>query len=618
MRRKIRTKMAQNHPFTHGNMEKRGGFFMLNLNDLNEAQREAAMHIDGPCVVVAGAGSGKTAMLVTRVNELIKSGVPPNRILCCTFTKKATKEMQERIVRDIGSRGKSVVVSTIHALAMRMVMPRMEGWTLATKTEWMFEVVLGPKSRVNRYGTGLSGELKLEDAMMAVSKAKNSKEKPHQIEDPIIRAVYQSYEALKDARKMLDFDDLLLRANEFMKNDVTFAKQMQSRFTHISVDEFQDVNLVQWDLIRSLVEQHHNLLVVGDDAQSIYGFRGARPELILQFARYYPAAKTILLERNYRSLEPVIVASNRVIKLNKRQFHKKVVANRKGGEPVRTIQAKDEYDQVDQILKIIHSLKMAFSEVKWSDFAVLYRTNQESIPFEELFMEHDVPYELTDGTHFFENFKVKPIISYLRVMNALNRDELPDMDDLMTTLKNPKGQMKREAIERVQIHGMEVMDTHVDYRSYMDNLAELMDEDQPVKFISKLKQVYPELTKIEEGETWLTALTRISSKFSTIQAFLMHVDYTLRQAKQPKEDAIRCMSIHQSKGLEFGTVFVANLVEGVIPYQRAITEGDIEEETRLFYVAMTRAKDRLYLAVPKTIAEKPCIPSRYLEEIRRS
>ncbi|WAH35969.1 ATP-dependent helicase [Alicyclobacillus dauci] len=254
---------------------------MPKLEDLNEAQREAAMHVDGPCVVVAGAGSGKTSMLVTRVAELIKAGVPPNRILCCTFTRKATKEMGERIVRDIGPRAKPVVVSTIHGLALRMVMPKMEGWKLVSKTEWMFEVVLGPKSTVNRYGTGFSKELNVEDAMLAIGKAKNSKQRPEQVEDPIVRQVYRAYEDLKKARKMLDFDDLLLKANEFLRTDANFAQKMQSRFTHISVDEFQDVNLVQWDLIRKLAEPHHNLLVVGDDFQSIYGFRGARPELII-------------------------------------------------------------------------------------------------------------------------------------------------------------------------------------------------------------------------------------------------------------------------------------------------------------------------------------------------
>lgn len=585
------------------------------IDDLNEAQREAATHIDGPCVVVAGAGSGKTAMLVTRVHELIRSGVPPNRILCCTFTKKATKEMQERIVRDIGPRGKSVIVSTIHALAMRMVLPRMEDWKLVAKTEWMFEVVLGPKSRVNRYGTGLLKDLSVEDAMMAVSKSKNSKEKPHQVKDPMIRAVYQSYEALKYARKMLDFDDLLVKANEFLK-DEAFAKQIQSRFTHISVDEFQDVNLIQWDLIRKLAEPHHNLLVVGDDMQSIYGFRGARPELILQFARYYPAAKTILLERNYRSREPVIIASNRVIAINQRQLHKRVVAHRKGGEPVRTLHVKDEYDQVKRIVQTMNSLKTAFSELKWSDFAVLYRTNQESIPFEEIFADQHIPYELTDGTHFFENYKVKPIIAYMNVMDALNRDELPEMDDLVTTLKNPKGALRREAIERVQANGMEVVGNHPDYKPYTDALAKLMDKQHPAQFINTLGQVYPDLTNTKEEETWFDALLRICAKFTTTRAFLVHVDYTLQQAKQPKDDAVRCMSIHQSKGLEFGTVFVANLVNGFIPYRRAVDEGNVEEETRLFYVAMTRAMDRLYLCVPKTIGNKACAPSPFLDELK--
>lgn len=589
---------------------------MPKLEDLNDAQREAATHIDGPCVVVAGAGSGKTSMLVTRVSELMKAGVPPNRILCCTFTRKATKEMGERIVRDIGLRAKQVVVSTIHGLAMRMVMPRMEGWKLVSKTEWMFEVVLGPKSRVNRFGTGFAKNIAVEDAMLAVGKAKNSKQKPADVGDAVIREVYAAYEALKNARKMLDFDDLLLKANEFMQTDPEFARRMQSRFTHIAVDEFQDVNLVQWDLLRKLAQPHENLFVVGDDMQSIYGFRGARPELILQFARYYPDAKTILLERNYRSQEPVILASNRVMALNSRQMKKRIVAHRKGGEPVRTLRATDEFDEAQQIVNTVRSLRTAFPELKWADFAVLYRTNQESIPFEAVFTEQKIPYELSDGTHFYENFKVKPILAYMRLLETLNRGEFPEMDDLMTALKNPKGTLSHTAIERVQVDGADVLLSNVDYQEYMETLLQMMDEDNPAAFVDKLGTVYPALTETEPGEVWLGALVRTCARFTTLKNFLEHVSFSLRQAKEPKDDAIRCMSIHQSKGLEFGTVFIANLVEGRIPYQRAVDEGNLEEETRLFYVSMTRAMDRLYLCVPKVIGSKACVDSRYLEELK--
>ena len=299
----------------------------------------------------------------------------------------------------------------------------------------------------------------------------------------MVRTVYTAYEALKDARKMLDFDDLLLKANEMMQTDEAFAKRMQARFSHISVDEFQDVNLIQWDLLRKLAENHHNLLVVGDDMQSVYSFRGARPELILQFARYYPEAKTILLERNYRSREPVIAASNRVIALNARQLKKRVTAHRKGGEPVRTLFALDEYDQAERVVQTIQSLKLAFPELTWASFAVLYRTNQESVPFEEVFTEQHVPYELTDGTHFFDNHKVKTILAYMRLLEALNHHELPEMDDLLMTLKHPKGTVNREALERVQVHGMEVIGAHADYAAYVAILAQLAPIHHPTTFI---------------------------------------------------------------------------------------------------------------------------------------
>lgn len=587
---------------------------MPKLEDLNDGQREAATHVNGPCVVVAAAGSGKTSMLVKRVEQLINAHVPPNRILCCTFTRKATKEMKDRILRDVGPRAKPMVVSTIHGLALRMVQPRMEDWKLVTKTEWMFEVVLGPKSKVNRFGTGLSKDLSVEDAILAVSKAKNSKQKPHQVQDTMVRQVYEAYEALKKARKMYDFDDLLLRANQFLHNDADFAEQMQSRFTHIMVDEFQDVNLVQWDLLRKMAERHRNLFVVGDPMQSIYGFRGSKPELILQFARYYPDAKNILLEQNYRSKEPIIRASNRIKEMNP-EGKNPVIAQRKGGEPLRTLESTDEFDEAAHVVKTITSLRTAFAELKWSDFAVLYRTNQESIPFEATFLDSKIPYELSDGTHFFESFRVKPILAYMRLMDMLNHDDFPEMDELMAAIRNPKGALSRSAIERVQVEGPEVLFNHPDYQEYLNALLQVMDEDSPAAFVDKLGEVFPELVDTENGETWLYAFRRAYSRFSTLTSFLDHVDYVLKQAKEPKEDAVRCMSVHSSKGLEFNTVFMANLVEGYMPSQHSLDEGNLREETRLVYVAATRAMDRLYICVPKTIGNKPVEVSRYKERL---
>ncbi|WP_206922929.1 ATP-dependent helicase [Alicyclobacillus suci] len=591
---------------------------MPKLEDLNDAQREAATQIDGPVVVVAGAGSGKTSMLVTRVSELMKARIPANRILCCTFTKKATQEMRERIERDIGEQAKPVVVSTIHGLANKMVMPMLRDWKLVTRNEWIFEIILGNKTAVNRFGTGLSKEIELETAQLEVAKAKNSKLRPSDCRDPMIGMIYASYEKFKQSRKMLDFDDLLIKANEFMVKDEQFARRFQSRFTHIMVDEFQDVNLLQWDLIQKLSLPERNLFVVGDDFQSIYGFRGARPELILEFVRYYPDAKTIILERNYRSKEPVIHASNKVIALNTRQVKKRIIATRRGGDPVRTLNAYDEFDQASRVVETIASLRVAFPELKWSDFAVLFRTNQEAMSFEEIMVERDVPYNISDSTHFYENTRIKPIISYMKVVDALTRDELPEMDDLILTMKYPKGYIRKSSVERVQIEGMAVLEdtTNQDFDQYMTNLTKLLGATDPTSFIQILGDIHSDLLRVKEGETWLNALRRVLSKHQTLSSFLKHVDYSIEQSKEPKDDAVRLISIHGSKGLEFRTVFIANVVEGHIPYQRSVDEGHLDEETRLFYVAMTRAMDRLYLCVPKIIGEQPVVPSRYLDELR--
>ena len=595
---------------------------MPKLEELNKAQQEAALHKDGPCVVIAGAGSGKTAMLVIRVEQLIKRGIPPNKILCCTFTKKATQEMKERIIKCVGPRGKAVTVSTIHGLAHRMVKQKLrlgEEWKLATSTGWIYELVMAPKTSSNPYGTDTTKYMSAEEAQLEVGKFKNSKVEPKDVDDPVVREIYAAYEKFKEYRKLLDFDDLLIKADELMHADPVFCKEVQSHWQYVSVDEFQDTSLVQWELIMKLVEPHHNVLVVGDDFQSVYSFRGAKPELILQFAKFYPEAKTIILEKNYRSREPVIRASNKVIALNKNQLKKVIVAHRKGGEPIRVIPSEDEEDEAKKIIETIRSLMVAFPECKYRDFAILYRTNQQSRALEEAFLDAELPYQIVGDKHFYELPRVVTILKYMRTVNAFLNGVSPEVEWVTDIINRPKRGITKEAVQRMQQSdtGLRAMtEQPKDYEPFLNTMETLLDCLSPSEFMEKLQELHPELLQTDKGEMWGDSLKQSCSRFDTLNKFLVYVDSVIERSKDKHENGVQFMTLHSSKGLEYGTVFMLDMINGVVPYARSVDEGNEEEETRLCYVGMTRAKDRLYLCVPKTMGGNPCAVSPFVEILK--
>ncbi|MCY0908602.1 MAG: ATP-dependent helicase [Sulfobacillus thermotolerans] len=591
---------------------------MPSLEGLNPAQREAAQHKDGPCVVVAGAGSGKTTMLVLRILGLVESGVPPQRILSCTFTKKATEDMRARLEQAMGPRAKHVVVTTIHGLAHRMVVPTLgPGWQLVPNNTWMIEVVLAPKTSVNPYGTGLGERFSPEEVQQCLSVAKNSGWTPGQLSDPDQNRVFDAYERWKTVHKKLDFDDLLVRAHRLLYTDPAFFRTVSSRFQYVLVDEFQDTNWVQWLILQKLVEPHRNLFVVGDDYQSIYGFRGARPELILEFSKYYPDAKIVLLERNYRSTETVVQASNRVIRLSKTQRVKRVVAHRQGGDAVRILACETPEQQALRVVDTIQGLKTAFPELGWSDFAVLYRTNTESRDMEEAFTEAKMPFSIVGDQHFYEMPAVVSVLSYLRVVEAIQRKAPIPPEAVFRSVEFPKKLLSSVAKESLRANGIDVVYREPErFEPYLELLERLLPIEQPSAFLETLKQGVPGWHDSQELPAWWSSLQVASKRHATLRAFLKHVDWVLDQAKEPKPEAIPCMTIHRSKGLEWKTVFVLNVVEGSIPYAKAQGEASaLDEETRLFYVAMTRAKDRLYVLYPNTLGNASTVPSRFLREL---
>ncbi|MFD1676053.1 ATP-dependent helicase [Alicyclobacillus fodiniaquatilis] len=587
---------------------------MPSLADLNEQQRKAALHIQGPCVVVAGAGSGKTAMLVTRVQHLLRLQIPPNQILCCTFTKDAAKEMQSRIKADSGDKAKGVKICTIHSLAYQLIMPRLgKDWKIQTSTSWIIELILSGPSDSNPYG--VKSSLSAKDADQAISKAKNSLKTPFDLDDMMVADIYEAYEKFKKDKKILDFDDLLVKTVHALRMDTQFREKWQNQWKFILVDEFQDTNLVQWEILSLLAKAHQNLFVVGDDWQSLYSWRGAMPSLILDFGKYYPNAKTIILERNYRSRDPIIQASNLIISMNEGQFKKQVVANRPGGDPIKIIGVEDEVDQAKRVADIIEAMRLADPDLEWKSFAILYRTHEQSRSFEEIFTERDLPYVMAGESHFYEMPKIKTILTYMRIVNSLSKDEAPEVQWVTDIINRPKRNIKPDDINRVLVEGLSVLTQYPVYDPILDTLDKLMDCEQPAELIVRLDEIHPELMKREPGDMWYSSFLRAASKHDNIESFLSFCDYVIEKSKEPKDDAIVMKTVHGSKGEQYPVVFLVDMVEGVMPYQKSVDEGNIEEETRIAYVAATRAQDRLYFIVPKMMGDKVCIPSRYVTRL---
>lgn len=587
---------------------------MPSLAELNENQRIAALHKDGPCVVVAGAGSGKTQMTVTRVQHLLRIGTPSSRILCCTFTRDAAKEMESRIMSESGNRAKGVTVCTIHSLAYHLIMPRLgNSWKLQKDTMWIVEMILSGPSKNNPYG--VKSKLSVDEAFEEICNAKNSMLKPSEVDDFVVSEIYENYEKFKLDKKILDFDDLLLKTLEALRMDVQFRDKYQNQWQYLLVDEFQDTNLVQWEILRILANRHENIFVVGDDYQSLYSWRGARPDLILSFSKYYPNAKTIVLETNYRSREPIIQASNLIISMNKGQFSKKVVANRPGGDPIKIIGVKNEIDEAKRVADIIEALRIADPDLDWRSFAILYRTHEQSSSFEEVFAERNMPYSMSGTTHFYEISKIKTLLTYMRIVNSLLKDEMPENQWVAEVLNRPKRKIRPDDVNRLLVDGLGVLTQFPVYAPFLDTLDKLMECVEPAEFLIKLSEVHPDLTKRNPEDLWYSSFLRSASRYNSYDAFLSFVDYVIEKSKEPNEDAIIMKTVHGSKGEQYPIVFLADMVEGIMPYQKAIDGGNVEEETRIAYVAATRAQDRLYFMVPKMIGDEVVIPSRYVTRL---
>lgn len=598
------------------------------LDELNPRQREAALHKDGPLLIIAGAGAGKTKTITFRILHLIKEGVAPSSILAITFTNKAAKEMRERIEKLLRSDKElnlpisfteKPFMSTFHSLGVHIIkensrllnLPRQftifdRGDSKRAVKEALEEASIDPKQfdpgKVLNTISRAKGDLETAESYGA--KAGN------QYFPRIVADVWQRYEAILRREKALDFDDLLLKTVILLRDHKEVLEHYQNIWKYIHIDEYQDTNKVQYMIAKLLARKGRNLCVVGDIDQMIYSWRGADIQNIMTFEEDYPEAKAVLLEENYRSTQTILTAANRVIAKNKNRREKNLFTKNSDGEKIGLFAGYDEAEEADFIAE--RSGELIKSGVSAREIAVLYRANFQSRVLEEAFLMHGLAYQVL-GTKFFERKEVKDILAYLRA--ALSPESLADLKRVINVPARGIGKVTLLKILSGQKNTLpSATRTKIDaFYKALEAIKDAAAKKKPsetVKFIIQvtgmeeaLKKTGTEddLERLENIKELVTLATKYDglSAEEGIESLLADAALATDQDSLIKnQDAVKLMTIHASKGLEFDYVFITGLEENLFPHKRFSKEDesiDLEEERRLFYVALTRARKKLFL-----------------------
>ncbi len=626
---------------------------------LNPIQAEAVTHIDGPLLIFAGAGSGKTRVLTHRVAYLIaERGVRPGNILAVTFTNKAASEMKERIVQLVGDRSRAIWIGTFHAMCARIL--REAGANIGVEKDFIVYDDGDQMTLVRECLEQLYIDEKKFAPRAVLSHISRAKERLVSAEEfslhyqgffeNIVAKVYPLYQEKLRASNALDFDDLLMQAVRLFQLKPEVLETFQNRIRYILVDEYQDVNYAQYLLLKLLAQNHRNLCVVGDDDQSIYAFRGADVSLILQFERDYPDAKVVKLEQNYRSTKTILDAAHGVVSRNVGRKDKKLWTEKEPGPPIVRREAENEQEEAVFVVRKIWEAVRSENR-KYGDFAILYRTNAQSRVFEEVFLNFSTPYRIIGGVRFYERREVKDVLAYLRVIhNPLDSVSLKRIINTPTRgigattiarLEKEAHELKRslwDVVTEVHLLTDLVQRARNAVTGFASMIMELRNqrEGQTVTDIAaavlaktgylaelEAERTVEAQTRAENVRELLTVTTEFDSSADerTLSAFLEQVSLVsdLDDLNNERE-AVTMMTLHSAKGLEFPVVFLVGLEENIFPHIRSQTsDKEMEEERRLCYVGITRAREELYLthAYRRTlfgaISSNP--PSRFLKEI---
>ena len=638
---------------------------MKYLEDLNSSQKEAVLHPKGPCLVIAGAGSGKTRVLTYRIAHLIKQGIDPFSILALTFTNKAAKEMKNRIEGIVGTEARSLWMGTFHSIFARIL--RTEGYKIGYPPNFVIYDTQDSKNLIKAIvkEQNLDPKLYKENFVFnRISNAKNRLISPLEYKNnpilqeedssslrPMIGEIYKIYSERCFKSQAMDFDDLLFNTNTLFSEHIDILNKYQQLFQHVLIDEFQDTNYCQYLITKRLASVSRNIFVVGDDAQSIYAFRGAEIRNILKFEDDFDDLKTIKLEQNYRSTKTIVNAANSVIEKNKSKISKEVWTDNEDGELISVKKSFSDNEEGKIVSNLIFEEKNR-NQLTNSNFAVLYRTNSQSRSIEEALRRIGLKYKVFGGVSFYQRKEVKDLIAYLRfsinqndeqsfrrIINYPRRGIGQTSVDKIITISNKENISLWDVIQRSsellnsRINNLltPFKDLIISFSNFSKNndayttashiasnsglLKELWD-DRSIEGISRYENVQELLNSIKEF------LDNDDNKNKKLEDFLQEISLMTDQDKEDdsNEEYISLMTIHMAKGLEFSVVFIVGVEEDLFPSQMMISSReDLEEERRLFYVAITRAMKKLYLTYSSTRYRygmlNDCEKSRFIKEI---
>ena len=620
----------------------------MNLDTLNEIQKEAVITTDGPILILAGPGSGKTRVITYKIAYLLENKkAKPWEILAITFTNKAAKEMKVRLEKLISEDIRSMQISTFHSFGLKIIKENYDFFNLNSSFTILDET--DSISVIKKIIKDMNLDDKIYNAKSIKHKISSAKNElmdskaysiyaKSDIEKNIVK-IYEKYEEKLIRNSSVDFDDLLMLPIKLFKKDKKALEHYQSKYKYIFIDEYQDTNEAQYKLSRMISAKYNNICVVGDESQSIYSWRGANFKNILNFEKDYENAKTILLEQNYRSTKRIIEAANSVIKNNKEKKDKHLWTDNNEGSKIKYMRC---YDEKDEILNIINEIKYYKTQgISYKEMVVLYRTNAQSQSIERGFIENTIPYKVVGSYAYFNRKEIKDLVSYLRLINN-NDDDV----SLLRAINAPKRGIGNKTIEKLEQNANEKnisifnaieSGKELQFKNLILDINEKMKDKSFVDLIelvldkSGLREEY-ELEKTIENEAKLENLEEfksIAKNFedynpgATLEEFLIEISL-ISDVKETKDndEVVTLMTMHAVKGLEFDIVFVTGLEEGLFPHSNSMyDEKELEEERRIFYVAITRAKKVLYLtnARSRVLFGKiqTNMPSRFIDEINQ-
>ena len=593
----------------------------MNLDTLNKEQKEAVTYLNGPLLVLAGAGSGKTKVLTSRIAYLIEKGISPWNILAITFTNKAAAEMKDRVIKLIGGEASNMQISTFHSFGLRLIRENhdllgLENNFAIFDTEDSLTAIKRVLKRLNIDSSKFTPKAfhnKISSLKNDLVGSEEYKRFARDDFEQMVVDVYREYEKELKEDNGVDFDDLLILPIKLFKDNPDVLMKYQERFKYILIDEYQDTNEAQYVLTKQLASRYQNLCVVGDSDQAIYGFRGANFKNILNFEKDYKLCKTIILKKNYRSTKIILDAANSVIKNNMMRHDKELESVKGDGEKITYYRAKNGLDEINFVADTILDLQK--KNISLDDIVILYRTNAQSRLFEDEFLKRNIPYRMIGAINFYARREIKDLMAYLKVINN-PRDAISLLRSINTPKRGIGNKTMEEILEKSNREGISIFDAIESGKPliFKNLILELQEESNHLSLTELVEEVLSKSgirdelekensieaeTRLENLEEFKSITKAFEDKYGLISLpdFLYEVSLISDNTEiTDSSNRVTLMTIHAVKGLEFNYVFITGMEEGLFPHMNSLnSNNEIEEERRLCYVAITRAKEKLYI-----------------------